>query len=184
MKQLKQIFILSISMLIVGCGFHLRGNQDFSVVLPELQIQGISKNSDLGRELIRALVTAKVNVFDESNVILRLTQSEVSKRVISVDRAGRANQYELRYQLGFSLVKKKLIEENVKGDKKPQHVVLIAKQNIIEKREYVFDANFILAKANEESRLKNDMQQAAIQQLLRRLWYLLRASTQFNKTVK
>ena len=108
MKNIKSTYIILLSMLITSCGFHLRGNQDLSSVLPEVQIQGTSIHSDLGRELNNTLTNAKVSVLDESNVLLSITKDGFSKRVLSLDSAGRANQYELNYQLSFSLVKKKL----------------------------------------------------------------------------
>lgn len=163
-------FLFLISSFIVSCGFHLRGNQDLSLVLPEVKLVGVNQYSELGRELIRALNNAKVNVLAESATVLTITQNNISKRVLSLDSAGRANQYELNYRLSFSLQKK------VQGDdNKPQLVDLIAAQNISEKREYLFDANLVLANTDEEIKLNNDMRQSAILQLLRRLKFSLKS---------
>ena len=178
MKKIKITYLILLSVLMASCGFHLRGNQDLSAVLPEVQIQGTSIHSDLGRELKRALTNSKVNVLDDSAVLLSVTRDDFSKRVLSLDSAGRANQYELKYQLSFSLIKK----ESSKSDSKKQHVVdLIPSQNITAKREYVFDADLVLAKADEETRLNNDMRQAAILQLIRRLTFSLKSK---NKVLK
>lgn len=171
MKKKKFTFLLLISFLIISCGFHLRGSQDLSAILPEIKIQGVNKHSDLGRELIQALTAAKVNILDESNTVLNITQNNISKRVLSLDSAGRANQYELSYQLSFTLMK------NIEDENKQQqskYLELMPAQNIIEKREYLFDANLVLAKADEESRLNRDMRQAAILQLVRRLSFSLK----------
>ena len=171
MKKKKFTFLLLISFLIISCGFHLRGSQDLSAILPEIKIQGVNKHSDLGRELIQALTAAKVNILDESNTVLNITQNNISKRVLSLDSAGRANQYELSYQLSFTLMK------NIEDENKQQqskYLELMPAQNIIEKREYLFDANLVLAKADEENRLNNDMRQAVILQLVRRLSFSLK----------
>ena len=164
--------------MILSCGFHLRGSQDLSVVLPEIKIQGVNKHSDFGRDLYRALTAAKVNIIDESNTVLIITQNNISKRVLSLDSAGRANQYELNYQLNFSL--QEIIHgESLKyGNSKQldKFVDLVSAQTINEKREYLFDANLVLAKADEESRLISDMRQAAILQLVRRLSFSLKKS--------
>ena len=103
MKKFKLTYLL-ISILITSCGFHLRGSQDFSKILPEVNVSGVDKYNELGRELLRSLAAANVNVFDESSVILNVTNDTFSKRVLSVDSAGRANQYELRYDVSFTLV--------------------------------------------------------------------------------
>ena len=186
MKNIKLTFVFLLSFLITSCGFHLRGSQDLSAVLPEVQIQGISKHGELGRELTRALTSAKVNVLDESEILLSVTRDSFSKRVLSLDSTtGRANQYELSYQLSFSLVKRVKSEEvdpeNVNPDAKQKLVDLIASQSITEKREYLFDEDLVLAKADEETRLKNDMRQAAMLQLVRRLMFSLKSKNKVNK---
>ena len=170
MKKVKYTILFSLSFLIISCGFHLRGNQDLSLVLPEVKIVGVNQHSELGRELIGALNNSKVTVLDESATVLKITLNNLSKRVLSLDSAGRANQYELSYKLSFSL------QKMMQSDEKKQLLVdLIAPQNINEKREYLFDANFVLATSDEESRLNNDMRQAAILQLLRRLKFSLKS---------
>ena len=190
MNKLKLTFLLLISFLTISCGFHLRGNQDLSNILPEIKIQGVNKHSELGRELLSALSSAKVNVSDESDTVLIITQNNSSKRVLSLDSAGRANQYELNYHLGFSLIKKttgdSLSSENLQSDSKlnkGKYIDLIPAQSINEKREYLFDADLVLAKADEEARLNSDMRQASILQLIRRLSFSLkkRQSTLISK---
>ena len=174
MKRLKLTYLL-ISILITSCGFHLRGSQDFSKTLPEVNVSGVNKYSDLGRELLRSLAAANVNVFDESSIILNIKNDAFSKRVLSVDSAGRANQYELRYDVSFTLAK------TVKNEKEQKIIDLIPAQSIAEKREYLFDANLILATQDEENRLKQDMRQSVILQLMRRLKFLLKTKNKVNK---
>lgn len=176
MKNSKFTFLLLFSFLISSCGFHLRGSQDLSAFLPEVQIQGTSKHSELGRELTQALTSAKINVLDESETLLNISKDGFSKRILSLDSAGRANQYELSYQLSFSLVKE-LKVDNAETKIKQNIVDLMPLQTITEKREYLFDANLILAKSDEEARLNNDMRQAAILQLVRRLNFSLKKSS-------
>ena len=168
MKKINITILFLLSSFIISCGFHLRGSQDLSAVLPEIQIQGISKHSELGRELIRALTSSKVNVLDESDTVLNITQNTLTKRVLSLDSAGQANQYELSYQLSFSLVK------IIQDEDKQKLVDLIPAQSIREKREYLFDANLVLAKADEEQQLNNDMREKTILQLMRRLNFSLK----------
>ncbi|MCK4865562.1 MAG: hypothetical protein KAT06_09030 [Gammaproteobacteria bacterium] len=175
MKKIKITFLFLLSVFIISCGFHLRGSQDLSAVLPEVQIQGTSQHSELGRELIRTLAAVKVNVVEESETLLKINQDHFSKRVLSLDSSGRANQYELIYQLNFSLMKK------VKSESRMKVVDLIPAQNITEKREYLFDANLVLAKADEERHLNNDMRQAAMLQLVRRLMFSLKSKRKVSR---
>lgn len=177
MKNSKFTFLLLFSFLISSCGFHLRGSQDLSAFLPEVQIQGTSKHSELGRELTQALTSAKINVLNESETLLNISKDGFSKRILSLDSTtGLVNQYELSYQLSFSLVKK-LKVDNADAKIKQNIVDLMPLQTITEKREYLFDADLILAKSDEEARLNNDMRQAAILQLVRRLNFSLKKSS-------
>lgn len=171
MKQMKFLHLILFGLILTSCGFHLRGNQDLSNVLPEVQLQGINVHGDLSRELKRALINAQVNVIDESETLLSITKNRFSKRVLSLDSAGRANQYELSYQLTFSLVKKVLSDEN---KTKQQVNDLVPSQTITQKREYIFDTNLVLAKTAEETQLNNDMRQSAILQLIRRLKFSMK----------
>ena len=174
MRKIKVTTILLFSSLIVSCGFHLRGNQDLSAVLPEVKIQGTNIHSELGRVLTRTLSNAKVSLLDESDVQLTITEDKFSKRVLSLDSAGRANQYELSYRLGFSLLK------SIQEQGKNKTVDLIPAQTILERREYLFDANLVLAKADEEARLNSDMRKAAMLQLVRRLKFLLKSQNNIS----
>jgi LPS-assembly lipoprotein len=171
MKKINLIIFFLTAGLIAGCGFHLRGSQDLSADLPELQLSGINKHSELGRDLIRTLTSSKVNVVDESTTVLNITQNNISKRVLSVDSSGRANQYELIYKLGFVLQKK--VQDT--NDAKYRLVELVKPQTITEKREFLFDANLVLAKSSEENKLNHDMRQSALIQLLRRLKFSLKS---------
>lgn len=171
------IFFLAVS-IFTGCGFHLRGSQDLSEILAEVKLTGVNSHSELGRDLVHSLAQAKVNVVEESSTILNITQNNISKRVLSVDSAGRANQYELKYQLGFTL------QEMIQNNDKQQLVDLVKPQTISEKREYLFDANLVLAKTSEEIKLNNDMRQSAILQLLRRLKFSLKSKEKTNSAVK
>ena len=179
MKKINLFLLFLVASIHSGCGFHLRGSQDLSAELPEIQLTGVNQHSELGRDLNRALAAAKVSVVAESTVVLNITRNTISKRVLSVDSAGRANQYELNYQLGFALLKK----VNTEGNKQ-QLVDLIKPQSISEKREYLFDANLVLAKSGEETNLNNNMRQSAILQLLRRLKFSLKAKDKTDPAVK
>jgi LPS-assembly lipoprotein len=175
--HLKSILIfMLLPTLLAACGFHLRGEQDLSAVLPEVKIQGVDKYSDLGRELYQSLLSSKVNITDDSNIVLDVSNENLSKRVLSVDSAGRANQYELNYQLSFKLVKLVQEEQGIR------QLELLPQQTISTKREYLFDSNLVLAKADEEIQLKKDMRQSLMLQLVRRLNYSLK--TEKNEAVK
>ena len=179
MKRIKITFLFLLTSLVMSCGFHLRGAEDLSAVIPSVQLRGIMKHDVLTHNLTEALSQAKVNVLDDAKFVLDVKSTGFRKRVLSIDSAGRANQYELNYQLSFALLEKiedgKLEAEKSSQTRPIRFVEVIPVQTITEKREYLFDSNIILAKADEENRLKADMRQAALLQLIRRLTFSLKA---------
>lgn len=180
MKNIKFTFLIIVSLLTISCGFHLRGSQDLSAVLPEVNLQGVSPHSEVGRELIHALSNAKVNVSDETSTVLNVTQNSFSKRVLSLDNAGRANQYELKYTLKFSLVKVEQLSKKEQEDKS-KLIDLIPAQHIAVKREYLFNADLILVAEDEERRLKGEMIKSSVLQIIRRLSFSLKSKNNLAK---
>lgn len=178
MKAINIFILFLISCFIASCGFHLRGNQDLSSDLPDVTLQGINHYSEFGRELVRALTAAKVNVDSDSSTALNISREAFSKRVISLDNAGRANQYELRHDVTFSLVKMVPAKDK---QTKASLVDLIPAQTVSVKREYLFDVNAVLASEQEERRLKTDMIQASMLQIIRRLKFSLKSAKQTLK---
>jgi len=191
MYKIKIILLILSSNLILSCGFHLRGIEDLSSILPELRIQGVSIHSEFGRELYRGLSAAKINVLQESEVVLEISRNEFSKRVLSLDAAGRANQYELNYLISFKLTKnsnekisglKNTLSNNnsanVKQSGNTKEIItsLIPQQTVSARREFFYDATQVLAKADEENRLVTDMRQTMAQQLIRRISFSLKST--------
>lgn len=191
MKAINIFIFLLLGSFIASCGFHLRGNQDLSADLPEVSVTGINHHSDYGRALIRALTAAKVSVFAESATVLNVNREAFSKRVISLDSAGRANQYELRHDFSFSLAKVIAQTQDKKAKvKQPTLVDIMPAQTISVTKDYLFDPNSVLAGAAEERRLKTDMIEASMLQVIRRLQFSLKAAkkkslqTESNQSLK
>lgn len=167
MKSIRNFICVVVTVSVVSaCGFQLRGSQDLSDLLPEVRLAGTELQGELGRELSRSLKQSRVIITDDANSILSIISEKVNKRVLSVDTAGRANQYELVYQLQFRL--DKLLDE--KGLTKE----VLPAMKVEVKREYQFDQSQLLAKSDEESSLLRSMREDAMLSLMRRLQYSLR----------
>ena len=145
--------------LLSGCGFHLRGSIDLPAELTEVALEGARPNGELGIALRNGFARVGGQVVDSAvsaNSVLVITQDSFSRRVLSVDNIGQANEYELAYTLGFRL-------------DDPGGTNRVAQQSINLRRQYRYDPNLTLAKADQEARLVREMRQDAARQLLRRL---------------
>lgn len=155
--------LLCVVLFVQSCGFKLRTDRDLSQRIASVHILGISEYSDVGRLLYSALRQGRVALLDDSKAaaaVLNISRQQFTKRVISLDSLGRANQYELVYELVYKML-------NQDGSER------LAEQKISLRREFLYDSNLVLAKQEEETRLRQDMLAAAVDQLVRNLYYQL-----------
>ena len=153
------LLIYSVVALLSGCGFHPRGGIELPAELTEVALEGTRPNGELGVALRNGFARVGGQVVDSgesASSVLVITQDSFSRRVLSVDSIGQANEYELAYTLGFRL-------------DDPDGTNRVVQQSINLRRQYRFDPNLTLAKADQEARLVREMRQDAARQLLRRL---------------
>lgn len=142
-----------------SCGFHLRGAVELPPEMTAVAIQGTKPYGELGVALRNGLARVGGEVVDsaqQARSVLVISRDASQRRVLSVDSSGQANQYELEYTLGFRL-------------DDPDGVTRVVAQSIQLRRQYRFDPNQTLAKADEEARLVREMRDEAVRQMLRRL---------------
>jgi LPS-assembly lipoprotein len=151
------VFIAAIFCLCLsGCGWHLRGSQTFAVTLPPMQLQIQQGSADLKRELTQTLETSGVELRADAGLILVIHRENQGRRVLSVDSNGKVSEYELQYELLFSL-------RQVSGE------ILIDNEHVSQQRDYQFNDSAVLAKSEEERQLFAFMRSTSIQSLLRQL---------------
>jgi LPS-assembly lipoprotein len=141
---------------LTACGFHLRGSVQLPPELTELAVRDTTPATDVAPELRRALKAEGVRVSDVAPLSLQLKAEQYGKRVLSVDSAGRAQEYGLSYSIKFSL-------------RDEQGAPWLAEQSVSVSRDLRFDANAVLGTASEETQLKAEMRRDALLQIMRRL---------------
>jgi LPS-assembly lipoprotein len=160
MQTLPRRFLLAlvVPLLLVGCGWRLRGNQNFAfqtvAVTPE---RGAAVASDLARYLgdrIRPVVPTAGGQAPE--VIVDILQELREKVVVGVNATGQVREFQLRITVKFRM-------------RTPQGRELIPETAISLQRDISFNESAVLAKEAEEGLLYRDMQSDIVQQLLRRL---------------
>jgi LPS-assembly lipoprotein len=147
-------------LLLVSCGFHLRGAGGGTMLPAALAAVRVVSSSPLANEpftvAVRdALTQAGAKIVDAPEapaVVLLGEQTET--RVASVSTAtARASGYLLLYSTSFKL-------------DGPQP---IATQTVRLQRSYTFDPTQVLAREQQEQELLRDMRRDAAQQIVRRL---------------
>jgi LPS-assembly lipoprotein len=142
-----------------GCGFSLRGSAALPPELQTLQIQSADANSDIVRELRRALRNNDVNVDDDttqsSGYSLQVGQEQNSERALSVNSQARAGEYQLTMSVPFQLLN--------------AGAAIMGPETITLERVYLADPENAAAKSDEARLIQQEMRRELALQILRRL---------------
>lgn len=149
------------ALLLAGCGFKLRGVQQFS--FRSLYIAA-PPNSPLARELRRTLqgATDTVQVVTEpgqqlqAEAILEVLSEQHERTVVGLNASGQVRELQLRLRLRFRL-------------RTPTGEEWIPETELLQQRDISYNETIALAKEAEEALLYRNMQTDLVQQLLRRL---------------
>ena len=145
-----------LSVLISACGFQLRG----VAKLPfETMYVEAGESSPIGNDLRRALKSNNVrltNSAPEAQAVVQLLGETREKIILSLSGGGRVREYQLRMRVTF----------RVHG---PNNKELLAPTELVLLRDLSYDDTQILAKESEEALLFRDIQNDAVQQIMRRV---------------
>lgn len=150
---MRGIWILLFSLSLTACGFQLRG--DASLPFESLYIEG---GQDIVVDLQRAIRPTATKVTDsakDAEAVLQITGESREKRILGLTSAGRVSEFRLLYRVSFKVAGKS-------GD-------LLSPQQIELRRDITFNDSQTLAKESEEALLYRDMQNDAVQQIIRRM---------------
>ena len=143
------------SVLISACGFQLRG----VAKLPfETMYVEASDTSPVGNDLRRALKSnvRLTNSAAEAQAVVQLLGETREKIILSLSGGGRVREYQLRMRVSF----------RVYG---PNNKELLVPTELVLLRDLSYDDTQILAKESEEALLFRDIQNDAVQQIMRRV---------------
>ena len=150
------VAVAAVVLLVAGCGFHLRG--DVAYAFTTLYINSPS-NQPFAADLKRALSGGSTEVVEAATTaqtILDIPAVVDDKQVLSLSGGGRAREYALTKRVTFAL------HDSQGRDWLPSGEIVI-------RRSYTFNESEVLAREAEEAKLLKEMQNDAVQQLLRRL---------------
>ena len=190
--SLTMVLVSLMALVLVDCGFKLRGSLDISQELSPLYLQ---QNSvfELGRELKTILSTNNIEVVKNpgsANATIILHSEGESNRVLSVDGSGQAREYQLTYTVNFSIILKgqeagqagtgpvsditgAATGDTAPGDRGNAEVDEGKQQLKVDtvtlNRTLLFQQDAVLAVTNESEFLYQDMRRSAARMILLRL---------------
>lgn len=151
----RPLLVLLLASLLAGCGFKLRGQQEFP--FETISVPGVSPLSlDLRRNIAAAsektIVTQQVAGAD---AVLTVLAEQQEKVIITLNTQGRVTEYQLRYRVAFRV-------------SSPKGLDYIPSTAVVLTRDITFN-NQVLAKETEEGQLYVEMRADMVQQIIRRL---------------
>jgi LPS-assembly lipoprotein len=149
--------LVAMTILLVSCGFHLRGMQEMPTHLKTMAVLPDNPYEPLQRDIRRALRQAHINVVPSPTGVysLHIDHAALTRSIMIIGKDGQAKQEELIYTLVYTV--------------KAPHADLMPPQTIKVQRILNVDYNRTLGQDLEENILVNEMQSEVTAQLMRRL---------------
>ena len=107
MPRLIPWLLMVLIMLLASCGFHLRQPAQLPASMQRTYIADTGNNTELVRALSRNLDTPTTSVTNDATTataVLNILNSKRSQRVLSVSNTGQPLEYQVAYQVQFSLI--------------------------------------------------------------------------------
>lgn len=144
--------------LLGGCGFKLRGQQNFAFASIAINPNpGGAVAQELRRSFGDAVqVIGADRPATAAQVVLDVLGDRREKVVVGINASGQVRELQLRIRVQFRLTT-------------PQGKVLLAEDEILQQRDISYNESAALAKETEQELLYRDMQTDIVQQILRRL---------------
>lgn len=156
---------LFLSLLLAGCGFHLRGvGESGALSFTQVQVQGEGVATKNLRDYLANYRGVQLVNQGESETVIRVLDEQYGKEVFSVNNSGRVAEYRLNYRIRFSATY--------------QGKTVLEEGSVAATRMLSWNENSILSKEAEEATLVRDMQRDVVQPLLRRVSAVVKKAQQ------
>lgn len=152
--------LVSASLLISACGFHLRGTVVLPAIMANTYVDG-EQYPDLTRSLRDQLQGSNVRLVEsarDATARIHLLSETRSRRLLSVDINGQANAYELIYQVSFEVL-------DVEGE------ILLPRQNLSRSRDLNVSGGNLLGKSREQQQIYDSLLLSVASAILQRIQY-------------
>ena len=158
--------VFALALLLTGCGWHLRQPAQLPAAMQRTYINDATGDTELVRQLRRSLITPTSNVIEDATTAtatLNILNARQFQRVLSVSNTGQPLEYQVAYQVQFSLT-------DAKGK------ALIEAQTLTLTRNYAYDVANALGDVEQANVLYKAMQDNMAQLILFRLQALGRGT--------
>ena len=148
------LITIAMTLLLSGCGFHLKHNNGLVEKFPEIYLQTNNPKGDLTRLVKLRLRGASIKILTEPKAnaaVLRLKSESQSERTISLYATAQNAEKEIGYVMKYSL-------------KMPNYTAKDFDVNLY--RDFLYDSSQALAKSREQELLIKELRGVAADHIL------------------
>ncbi len=160
MKRYISNSVVIVTLLIIaGCGFHLRGAVNLPESIKTMYVQGLNLQRGVGLTLKRHLISNGIVVvedYQKGNAVLDILENKYERRVLSVGSSAKVSEYELYGRITFKVTD-------------GSGAVLTEEQSVEAQKDYQFNQDEVLGAGEEESVLREELEQRLVRSIMRRL---------------
>jgi LPS-assembly lipoprotein len=152
----KKALLPILALLLVSCGFHMRGKLQLPAAMKTIYFQNASM--ELVGEvavLLRFSNATLTPLRQNAGVIVNVTNEQFRRVSLSISTKGKTNEYELYYSVDYEML-------DAAGK------ILSPKKNIVITRSFYLDQTQILAMGSEEGILRQDIYKQAARTIVER----------------
>jgi len=153
------LMVFLLSLILVACGFHLRGEGSFTLPFKTLYVKAANDYSPFVIQLKRAIEANNVKLAatpEQAELTLEIVSEIPDRQILTLSSAGRVQEYRLQYRVTLRAY-----------DQKQQDWLNFKK--ITMRRDFSYDDSQVLAKKQEEAQLYKSMYIDAVQRVMRQL---------------
>jgi LPS-assembly lipoprotein len=152
----QKIIVFVAMLLLTACGYHLRGEVELPENLKNVYLDGASPIlREQFRKTLKDSSSNLLNSPETAGLVIRIVSEKSDQRALSLSSRGRSNELELSYRIEYELA------NSGDGEMTPRQPLEI-------KRQYFNNQQDILAKSNEETVIRSEMYQQAVQSIVNR----------------
>lgn len=164
--KVKHFLMLGLMVVLVGCGFHLRGSVAFPPEYKNVYIEnsGITNSRDSVEFYIKRQLRSQVNFVDtrlDADLVFTISEGFISAATAS-NRSGARRDYTTQLQANINVV-------DTNGD------VLLRNATFTKSRDFTVNEREPLAKTNAEEAINQELAQAVSVDFIRRLTTVIKA---------
>ncbi len=149
--------VFALSLVLSGCGFHLRGNIPLDDGIKNMYISAPDGNfKDLLEDRLTKLGAQLATAPGGADVILNVTGAQSSRTVGTLDDRGKVNSYNVVFTVNYQLLDQ--ADNAIRPD-----------ATLRESRRYDFDPQNVIEAESEEADLLEDMEKEAVLKVIRKL---------------